>query len=74
MLWLSPSVQQKTHYVSADCSAGKSFQDGKEDEGTNENYLSGMQGNDGNHPDENTETTGRDGQMFHLIRQGESVM
>ncbi|MEA3547785.1 MAG: hypothetical protein U9R66_08975 [Thermodesulfobacteriota bacterium] len=76
VLRLSPSMQQKTYHVSADGSACKSIQDGKKIKikertkiicpackATMEIILTRI-----------PKQPARIGQMFHLIRQGESMM
>ena len=74
VLRFSPFMQQKTHQVSADGSACKSLQDVNEKKGAGENNLSAMRSNNGDHPDENTETTGQPERMFHITREGGIVM
>ena len=73
VLRFSPSMQQKTHHVSPDSSAGMSIQDVQEDKGTGKNHLSAMQGNNENHLEENSKTA-KEERMFYIIRNGELMM
>ena len=66
-------MQQKTHYVSTDGSAGKAIPNDKESQRTGEDRLPTLQGNNGNHSNENTKAPKAEALPF-ITREGGFVM